>query len=94
MNNTMTWDDFIAKIRNLETKYGPNLCQDIYTEFGSWQELAFGILEMKLYDMIKYSSICHDLTLDNKYAIRMSGGMNLTKKLEVFKKDFLENGPS
>ena len=55
----MNWDEFNEKFRRIEEKYGPEIRKDICAEFGSWRDLAFGILEMKLYDMVKYSDISH-----------------------------------
>ena len=89
----MNWDEFDKKFRKIEEKYGPEIRKDICAEFGSWRDLAFGILEMKLYDMTKYSDLCHALTLDAKDAMCFARGMNLTKKLEAFKSDYVENGP-
>lgn len=86
----MTWDEFNEKFNKIaETSERPDIMRLILNEFGEWENLAFGILEMILYDRMKYGSICHSFG-DKDAGHRAADAQLLSRKLEEFKKEFTE----
>jgi hypothetical protein len=83
----MTWDEFDAKFDNICEKTDPNLRRIILDEFGEWKDLAFGILEMILWDRIKYNDISHSCTGEKQYGYNVVDAQSLARQLEQFKKD-------
>lgn len=84
----MTWDEFNAKFNKIADQSDPDVRKIICEEFGSWRELAFGILEMELWDAMKYSDLCHALAHDKDSAIRHGTAKYLSNKLADFKKEY------
>lgn len=85
----MDWDEFDAKFRRIAEATDPNIRRIILDEFeGKWENLAFGILEMILYDRAKYSDVSYLCTKEREYAHKVADAVYLTNKLEEFKKEF------
>lgn len=79
----MTWDELNSKLE----KIGDEKRKLLIQEFGSMQNLAFGILESLLFDCTKYSSICLSFG-DREAGYRMADAQILSQKLSEVKKEF------
>lgn len=86
----MTWDEFDEKFKKIaEASDRPDIMRLILNEFGEWEHLAFGILEMILYDRMKYGSISH--SYGNKEAgHRAADAQLLLRKVEELKEEFAQ----
>jgi hypothetical protein len=87
-NPEMTFDELLQKFRNIEQKCDDQFLKEIKEEFGSLEDLAFGILESILHDRSKYSYLCFVMTDEGEYAIGNGKANKLLKKLAEFKKEF------
>ena len=83
----MDWDDFIKKM-NKAGEHSPDIIKSLMDEFETWDKLAFAILEMTLYERIKWSDLNFALTNDIESGNAMVKAISLNKRLEEFKKDF------
>ena len=85
----MTWDEFSAKFRKISENTDPDILRIIVEEFGDLKKLAFGILEMTLYDRMKYNDISFAISGDRQCGYNVVDAQCLASRLEDFKKDFL-----
>lgn len=84
----MTWDEFNEKFDKIaKTSERPDIMRLILDEFGEWEHLAFGILEMILYDRMKYGSICHSYG-DKEAGHRVADAQLISRRIEELKKEF------
>lgn len=85
----MTWDEFRVKLDKIcENSNCPDIPRVILDEFGSWDSLAFGILEMILYDRMKYNDISFACSGEREYGYNVIDAKSLDIRLMEFKKDF------
>lgn len=85
----MTWDEFSKRWSRIEEKTDPDIRRIILAEFGDdWSNLAFAILEVILYDRLKYSDICYGCTKERQHAVAVADARYLSDKLEQFKREY------